>query len=59
MIGLKIRENKRFVGRAVELKRLRQIDQEHEAKIILVYGRRRIGKTLSFQQPVGSKIALI
>lgn len=46
----KIVENKRFIGRVEEFDRLKKIDESIEAEIIIVYGRRRIGKTELIEQ---------
>ncbi len=43
-------ENKRFVGREEELKRLDEICSERGSKILVVYGRRRVGKTELLEQ---------
>lgn len=47
----KIKENQDFVGRKYEQQRLDQIySKKKEAKLIVVYGRRRIGKTELIEQ---------
>ncbi len=38
-------ENNEFVGRETELARINEIEHRHQAAIMVVYGRRRIGKT--------------
>ena len=40
-------ENKNFVGREAEINQLREISTQQGAKILVVYGRRRVEK-LSF-----------
>lgn len=40
-----IRKNFRFIGRAPEIKFIKQATQVEEASILVVYGRRRVGKT--------------
>lgn len=45
-----ITENTNFVGRAYELKQLARIEHDNEAAIIIVYGRRRVGKTELLEQ---------
>jgi hypothetical protein len=46
----KVKENPHFVGRDYYRKRLREIDAEAQASIIVVYGRRRVGKTELIEQ---------
>ncbi len=43
-------ENKEFVGRVLERERLREIDTYDGAAIIIIYGRRRVGKTELIEQ---------
>jgi len=38
----RVNENPGFVGRQTYLRRLRQIDAEHTAAVIVVYGRREL-----------------
>ncbi len=45
MKPLRIKTKKNFVGRVDELERLHKIGASGEASIIIMYGRRRIGKT--------------
>lgn len=45
-----IQENKKFTGRGFELARLSQIADTGEASIVVVYGRRRVGKTELVEQ---------
>lgn len=45
-----IQENKSFVGRDFERKRLAAISLANEASIVVVYGRRRVGKTELIEQ---------
>ncbi|MBN1684860.1 MAG: AAA family ATPase [Gammaproteobacteria bacterium] len=42
--------NENFVGRDFELERLSRIDENQESAIIVVYGRRRVGKTELIEQ---------
>jgi uncharacterized protein len=46
----KIKENQRFIGRSFERERFKTIAQSKEASIIVVYGRRRVGKTELIEQ---------
>jgi hypothetical protein len=46
----KINKNRNFTGREYELKKLSKINEENEASIIIMYGRRRIGKTELLEQ---------
>ncbi|MFA6263271.1 MAG: ATP-binding protein [Candidatus Babeliales bacterium] len=50
MKALSIKIKKNFVGRFLELERLRAIGSSNEASIIIMYGRRRIGKTELLEQ---------
>lgn len=50
MKSLRIKENKNFIGRKHELERLRKISGFNEASIIIMYGRRRVGKTELLEQ---------
>lgn len=45
-----IKLKKNFIGRTVELEKLRKIASSKEASIIIMYGRRRIGKTELLEQ---------
>jgi AAA+ ATPase superfamily predicted ATPase len=45
-----VRKNPRFVGRQPHWQRLSEIDAKNEAAIIVVYGRRRVGKTELIEQ---------
>lgn len=45
-----IHTNRQFIGRTFELSRLAQIEEAGEASIIVVYGRRRVGKTELVEQ---------
>lgn len=45
-----IHANQQFIGRKVELSRLAQIADADEASIVVVYGRRRVGKTELIEQ---------
>ena len=45
-----VRKNPHFVGREPYWQRLREIDSRDEAAIIVVYGRRRVGKTELIEQ---------
>ncbi len=44
------KENNRFIGRKAEWKRLSKITSMDEAQIIVIYGRRRVGKTELIEQ---------
>ena len=46
----RVSENPGFVGRKVYLRRLQEIDAEPTAAVIVVYGRRRVGKTELIEQ---------
>ncbi|MBF0360402.1 MAG: ATP-binding protein [Oligoflexia bacterium] len=48
--GIKIVKNSNFVGRIEEIKQLHKIRSANEASIILVMGRRRVGKTELVEQ---------
>jgi len=50
MKPLVIKTKKNFIGRTSELERLHKIASEKEASIIVMYGRRRIGKTELLEQ---------
>ena len=50
MKAYQIEEKKDFVGRELEFKRLAEITAHEGSKIIVVYGRRRIGKTELLEQ---------
>lgn len=50
MKPLIIAKNTRFIGREHEFSLLAQIERQHEASIIIVYGRRRVGKTELLEQ---------
>lgn len=50
MKPLSIQKMKRFVGRELELKKLRAIGEADEPSIVVVYGRRRVGKTELLEQ---------
>ncbi len=45
---------KKFIGRKKELQVLQSITQEQEATIVVIYGRRRIGKTTLLEYAYGS-----
>jgi len=46
----RIKINKRFIGRRREIDRLSQIGKADENAIVVMYGRRRIGKTELLEQ---------
>ena len=46
----KVQTNKHFTGRVFERSRLAQIAEADEASIVVVYGRRRVGKTELIEQ---------
>ncbi len=50
MKPLVIKVKKNFVGRTRELERLKKISESNEAGIVIMYGRRRIGKTELLEQ---------
>ena len=50
MLPKQITPNNNFIGRSSELGRLHQIGQSNEASILIVYGRRRVGKTELLEQ---------
>lgn len=45
-----LKENKQFIGREFERQRIAQIDSMKRASILVVYGRRRVGKTELIEQ---------
>ena len=46
----KTTKNAGFVGRTYWLQRLERIDKKNEASVIVIYGRRRVGKTELIEQ---------
>src|ERR1700733_13425597 len=48
-------ENKEFIGRDYELSRIAEISQLGTAAIIVVYGRRRVGKTELIEYALGKR----
>ncbi|GJM07081.1 MAG: ATPase [marine bacterium B5-7] len=46
----KIQQNQELIGREREIATLRQIGQSQEAQIVIMYGRRRVGKTELLEQ---------
>lgn len=50
MKSKQIHANKQFIGRKFELSRLAQIAAADEASLVVVYGRRRVGKTELVEQ---------
>lgn len=50
MMPMQVIENKYFIGRTGEIKRLIQIGESAGAEILVVYGRRRVGKTELIEQ---------
>jgi AAA+ ATPase superfamily predicted ATPase len=46
----KVKTNPNFVGRKREIQKLRSLDNGGEAKILVVHGRRRVGKTELIEQ---------
>jgi uncharacterized protein len=50
MKALNVKIKKNFIGRTAELERLHKIGSANEASIIIMYGRRRIGKTELLEQ---------
>ncbi|MBI3266873.1 MAG: ATP-binding protein, partial [Chlamydiae bacterium] len=47
---LKIHQNKTFIGRRAEMHRFQEIEARQEASLVVVYGRRRVGKTELIEQ---------
>lgn len=45
VLNMNIEQNELFIGRKYELAYLNEFDNEVEAKILIVHGRRRVGKT--------------
>lgn len=45
-----VKENKEFIGRHYELGQLKKIGSSHQSSIVVVYGRRRVGKTELLEQ---------
>jgi len=45
-----VSENPQFVGRQTYWRRLQEIETENAAAVIVVYGRRRVGKTELIEQ---------
>ncbi len=45
-----IPENKRFIGRSFEQEQLKRVAKNDEASVIILYGRRRVGKTELLEQ---------
>lgn len=50
MHTLKVIKNQRFIGRYFESKKLAEIAAHHTPAIIIIYGRRRVGKTELLEQ---------
>ena len=50
MQAMQVIENSKFIGRTLEQEKLTQISGGNEAAIIVVYGRRRVGKTELIEQ---------
>ncbi len=50
MQGKKINRNKEFLGRDYELEYLEEISQRKQSSILVVFGRRRVGKTELLEQ---------
>lgn len=50
-----IPENEHFVGREHEVKQIKEICSQSGSKILVVYGRRRIGKTELLEQSLRTK----
>ncbi|MBI1870764.1 MAG: hypothetical protein HYS07_06200, partial [Chlamydiae bacterium] len=47
---LKVHQNKTFIGRRAEMHRFQEIEARQEASLVVVYGRRRVGKTELIEQ---------
>ena len=50
-----ISENKGFIGREHEIAQIQEICSQTGSKIIVVYGRRRVGKTELLEQTFGNR----
>lgn len=50
-----VRENQQFIGRNFEQSKLEKIKQLNQAAILIVYGRRRVGKTEMLEQTLSSR----
>ncbi len=50
-----VKENKEFVGRQHELALLKKIGSAHQSSIVIVYGRRRVGKTELLEQALRNR----
>ncbi|MBF0106070.1 MAG: hypothetical protein HQM16_12175 [Deltaproteobacteria bacterium] len=51
----KIKANRTFIGRTLERERLLAITKSATASIVVVYGRRRVGKTALIEQVLGGR----
>ena len=51
----RVTKNKNFVGRELESKRINEIYRQAGSKILVVYGRRRVGKTELMEQLLGKR----
>lgn len=49
------KESKKFINRTVEVKELEQLSKGAEPKIIIVYGRRRVGNTELIEKVFGNR----
>jgi uncharacterized protein len=50
MKKIRVKPKENFIGRSFELEQLKQIGEAQEASIIVMYGRRRVGKTELLEQ---------
>src|SRR5690242_15301415 len=55
MEPFRVIENKAFVGREWELNWLHDIAAQSDARILIVYGRRRVGKTALLEQAFSNR----
>ena len=55
MLPYKVTYNQCFKGRAEEQERLRALASTGQAKLVVVYGRRRVGKTKLIEQTLADR----
>lgn len=55
MKALSINEKKNFIGRRAEIDKLLQVDQSYKSSIVILYGRRRVGKTTLLERTFGKR----
>jgi len=51
-------KKKKFVGRSFELEKLKTIQQLDQARMVIMYGRRRVGKTALLEQALADRCLL-